>query len=134
MGFFQLINAPTRGHNLIDLLLTTNEYLISNITVTDDDSVCLKSDHKAITADINVNIKVKKQAKRTVDNYAKDDFNSLRDTLRCLPLLEIIDSEHDVDTVRLGQSGKVYSLQQLTPTSRKVLLSLLTGLPTLRRI
>ena len=97
-GFFQLINAPTRGHNLIDLLLTTNEYLISNFTVTDDDSVCLKSDHKAITADINVNMKVKKQAKRTVYNYAKCDFKSPRATLRCLKLLEIIDSEHDVDT------------------------------------
>ena len=98
--FFQVINAPwpTRGHNLIGLLLTTNEYLISKITVTDDDSVCLKSDHKAITVDINVNMKVKKQAKRTVYNYAKGDFNSLRATLRCLPLLEIIDSEHDVDT------------------------------------
>ena len=43
-------------------------------------------------------MKVKKQAKRTVYNYAKGDFNSLRATLRCLPLLEIIDSEHDVDT------------------------------------
>ena len=43
-------------------------------------------------------MKVKKQAKRTVYNYAKGDFNSLRATLRFLPLLEIIDSEHDVDT------------------------------------
>ena len=34
---FQLINVPTRGHNLIDLLLTTNEYFVHNITVTDDD-------------------------------------------------------------------------------------------------
>jgi hypothetical protein len=36
-GLFQLINVPTRGHNLIDLLLTTNEYFVHNITVTDDD-------------------------------------------------------------------------------------------------
>ena len=39
-GLFQLVNSPTRGQNLLDLLFKTNEYLIDNITVTDDDSVC----------------------------------------------------------------------------------------------
>jgi hypothetical protein len=34
-GLFQLVNSPTRGQNLLDLLSTTNEYLIDNITVTD---------------------------------------------------------------------------------------------------
>lgn len=30
-GLFQLVNSPTRGQNILDLLLTTNEYLIDNI-------------------------------------------------------------------------------------------------------
>ena len=59
-GLFQLVNSPTRGQNILDLLLTTNEYLIDNITVTDDDSTCVKSDHKAITSDINLIRKVSK--------------------------------------------------------------------------
>ena len=53
-GLFQLVNSPARGQNVLDLLLTTNEYLIDNISVTDDDSSCVKSDHKAITSDINL--------------------------------------------------------------------------------
>ena len=53
-GLFQLIDSPTRGKNVLDLILTTNEYLINNITVTDEESVSLKSDHKPITADINI--------------------------------------------------------------------------------
>ena len=33
-----------------------------------------------------------------VYNYSKGDFNSLRTTLRCLPLLDIVENEHDVNT------------------------------------
>ena len=68
-GLFQLVNSPTRGQNVLDLLLTTNEYLIDNISVTDDNSSCVKSDHKAITSDINLCRKVIKPIKRMVYNY-----------------------------------------------------------------
>ena len=54
-------------------------------------------------------MKVKKQAKRTVHNYAKGDFNSLRATLRCLPLLEIIDSEYNVDTAWAKWKGVFFT-------------------------
>jgi hypothetical protein len=88
-GLFQLVNSPTRGQNLLDLILTTNEYLIDNISVTDDDSVCLKSDHKAITSDISLIRKMPKPVKRLVYNYKNGNFDSLRASLRCLPLLDL---------------------------------------------
>ena len=97
-GLFQLIDSPTRGKNVLDLILTTNEYLINNITVTDEESVSLKSDHKAITADINIIKKFKKPEKRSVYDYAKGDFNSLRVALRSLPLLDIVENELDVNS------------------------------------
>ena len=46
--------------------------------------VSLKSDHKAITADINIIRKFKKPEKRSVYDYAKGDFHSLRVALRSL--------------------------------------------------
>ena len=64
-GLFQLINSPTRGQNILDLLLT-NEYLIDHISVTDDDSICVKPDHKAITTDIKLIGKVNKPIKLMV--------------------------------------------------------------------
>ena len=97
-GLFQLINSPTRGQNVLDLLLTTNEYLIDHISVTDDDSTCVKSDHKAITADIKHLKKVNKPIKRMVYNYKNGDFDTLRATLRCLPLLNLVESESDIDS------------------------------------
>ncbi len=97
-GLFQLVNSPTRGQNVLDLLLTTNEYLIDNISVTDDDSTCLKSDHKAITSDINLRRKINKPTKRLVYNYKNGDFDSLRASLKSLPLLELVESENDIDS------------------------------------
>ena len=97
-GLFQLINSPTRGQNVLDLLLTTNEYLIDHISVTDDDYTCVKSDHKAITADIKHLRKVNKPIKRMVYNYKNGDFDTLRAMLRCLPLLNLVESESDIDS------------------------------------
>jgi hypothetical protein len=47
-SFFQLVTQPTRGSNILGLILTTNENLVENIEVTDDEAVSLQSDHKAI--------------------------------------------------------------------------------------
>jgi hypothetical protein len=94
----QLVNSPTRCQNVLDLLLTTNEYLIDNISVTHDDSTCLKSDHKAITSDINLRRKINKPTKRLVYNYKNGDFDSLRASLKSLPLLELAESESDIDS------------------------------------
>jgi hypothetical protein len=62
----------------------------------------LKSDHKAITADINLNRKVKQSVKRMVYNYKKSDFNSLEESLRAtltsLPLLDTVEKESDINT------------------------------------
>ena len=68
--------------------------------MTDDDFSCVKSDHKAITSDINLRRKVIKLIKRMVYNYKNGDFDSLRATLRCLPLLDLVENESDIDSAR----------------------------------
>ena len=73
-----------------------NEYLIDNISVTDDDSSCVKSDHKAITSDINLCREVIKPIKRMV--YKNGDFDSLCATLRSLSLLDLVKNESDIDS------------------------------------
>ena len=63
--------------------------------MTDDDSVCLKSDHKAITSDISLIRKMPKPVKRLVYNYKNGNFDSLRASLRCLPLLDLVEGDID---------------------------------------
>ena len=96
-SFFQLVNLPTRGSNIPDLILTTNENLVENIEITDDEAVSLSSDHKAIVFDIILRRKPKKLPKRTVYNYNKGDFAVLRESLKLLLLTDIVLSEDDID-------------------------------------
>ena len=98
-GFLQLVTSPTRGSNILDLVLTTNEYLIvvENIETTDDEAVSLKSDHKSIMFDVLFNHKPKFAAKRKVYNFNKGDFVALRESLKLLPLTDIVLSENDID-------------------------------------
>jgi hypothetical protein len=94
-GFFQIVNAPTRGSNLLDLVLTTNEYMIDNVEVTDDEAVSIYSDHNAITFDVTLNIQQKTSPRRKT--YSKGDFEGLRESLRLLPLTDIVEGENDID-------------------------------------
>ena len=96
-GFLQLVTSPTRGSNILDLVLTTNEYLVENIETTDDEAVSLKSDHKSIMFDVLLNHKPKFAAKRKIYNYNKGDFVALRESLKLLPLTDIVLSENDID-------------------------------------
>ena len=80
-------------------------------------------------------MKVKKQARRTVYDYAKGDFNSLRCDLEVSP---IIRDCRQRTQCRYGL-GKVERCIPFTAVDSHipkstVILSLLTGLPTLRRI
>ena len=81
------------------MILSTDENLIDNINITDDEAVLLPSDHKAITFDININRKLKLTANRLSYNYSKGDFKSLRETLTLsfLPLNDIVESENNID-------------------------------------
>ena len=59
--------------------------------------VSLKSDHKSIMFDVLLNHKPKFAAKRKVYNYNKGDFVALRESLKLLPLTDIVLSENDID-------------------------------------
>ena len=92
-SYLQMINSPTRGNNLIDLVLTTNEHLTDNFEVTDDDSISLPSDHKAIFFDLKLHQQPKQSSERVVYNYAKGDFVGLFNSLRNTPLVDIVLNE-----------------------------------------
>ena len=66
----------------IKLILTTNENLVENIEITDDEAVSLSSDHKATVFDIHLLRNVRNYL--TVYNYDKGDFVALRESLKFL--------------------------------------------------
>ncbi len=76
----------------LTLSLPPNENL-----VTDDEAVSLQSDHKAIVFDLHLHRKPKKPPTRAVYNYNKGDFAALKESLKLLPLTDIVLGEDDVD-------------------------------------
>ncbi|CAB3980019.1 Hypothetical predicted protein, partial [Paramuricea clavata] len=57
---------------------------------SNDEAVSLQSDHKAILFNLLLHTKPKKSARRTVYNYNKGDFAALRESLKLLPLTDIV--------------------------------------------
>lgn len=98
-NYIQLVQSPTRGNNIIDLVLTTNEHLIDNIEVTSDDCISLHSDHNALIFNLCLYREPKQSVNRVVYNYARGDFDGLVNALWNTPLLDIVQNERqDVNT------------------------------------
>ena len=74
----QLVHLPTRGNNILDLVLTTNEDLIENLTV---DNKISNSDHRAITFDLRLKNKVANISNEKIPDFRKGNFQNLRKIL-----------------------------------------------------
>lgn len=83
---------------IIDLVLTTNEKLIDNIIVTNDDCFSLNSEHKVLAFNLALQRQPKQSVNRVVYDYSKGDFDGLINALSNTPLLDIVLRErHDVN-------------------------------------
>ena len=81
LGHSQIINEPThKSGNILDLLFTNIPGLIRNLKVLDQNEFCL-SDHRAISFDIEIEVKYKSCPKRKVFNYDKGDYRGLNEDL-----------------------------------------------------
>ena len=94
---FQLDETLTWRKNILDLVFTTNDTLIHNVEVTDDECCSVYFDHKALIWDLVLRYKPKPPIQRVVYDYFRADIEGL---LRNAHLLDIVQEEsHDVNTV-----------------------------------
>ena len=85
----QWVHKPTRGENILDIVLTTEDDLISNLTVGENIG---KSDHQIVRFQINIpHQKVKKVIKKL--DYQKSNWIQLKEYTRILEY----DESSDVD-------------------------------------
>ena len=81
LGLSQLINKPTHSRgNILDILLTNNPHIITNLNIHENEII--KSDHFAISCNINIKPKRTKNTKRKVYNYKKANWHNINDELR----------------------------------------------------
>ena len=74
-ALYQHVTQPTRGDNILDILLTTNENLVNSVYVGAEFST---SDHRIISFNINVEKQMENVSEEKVPDYRKANFSRLR--------------------------------------------------------
>ncbi|VDI37763.1 Hypothetical predicted protein [Mytilus galloprovincialis] len=74
--FIQMVKEPTRGKNILDLILTNNPGLIERTQTQPG-----MSDHEIVITDINIKAKTYRKKPRNVYIYKKADMNSLQNDI-----------------------------------------------------
>ncbi|XP_068704053.1 uncharacterized protein [Montipora foliosa] len=79
---WQLVDFPTRGKNILDLILTTIPTKVQHIHGFDD-IIC--TDHKLISFELDLKVPKRLKTKRVVYNFKRADWSGLKETLRNTP-------------------------------------------------
>ena len=74
----QLVKEPTRGGNILDLLLTNVEERVNKVTVVDG---LPGGDHDAVNFTVDVSVPKISKSKRRVYNFKKANFDMFRSIL-----------------------------------------------------
>ena len=101
----QLVEKPTRGANILDLILTTDENLINNIKVGEEFS---SSDHRIITYELKVSSENENTSLEKILDYKKANFPKLRHTI------ENIDWSNIYKTSEINESWDLFKFHYNT--------------------
>ena len=102
-ALYQHVDHPTRGENILDLIFTTNENLVSNVNVGSEFS---SSDHRAITFSINISKTSEVESKEKVLDYRKADFRKLKRILTNTDW-NVISESNDINVAWHEFTGKL---------------------------
>ena len=95
----QLNDTPTRGNNILDLVITNAPDHISLQDILSPGESALLTDHHPISFDFTAFLKAPRKFVRNVYDYAKGDFEGLCGALRARSSYSTIsDSGEDIDT------------------------------------
>jgi hypothetical protein len=101
----QINKTPTRGDNILDLVISSNNDLTKVTEVLSSERTGIFTDHSAIVFEINSFVKAPLKTSRSVFDYANGDFEGLRNSLNAINLSSFI-SEGDNDIDRDWQQWK----------------------------
>ena len=107
----QMVLQPTRGDNILDLILTNHSDMVSDVEV--GESI---SDHNIVTFKTNVNPYQRKSSKREFHNFEKADWSGLNELFRHVPW-ECVFVSNDINEV-----WNAWADLSITPQSTSVFL------------
>ena len=92
----QLVTSPTRGANLLDLVITSVPELVEIDAILQPEEAGLISDHCTITFTVKASIKALHKLNRYVFDYRRGDFDGLRSALQSLDLSNLIQDDGNI--------------------------------------
>lgn len=88
-NFTQVVNQPTRGSNILDLVFTSNPERVEQITYIDG-----FSDHYLLQLSINIPLPFTGMVNKTIRNYSKGDYTTMNAELELFFHNEFLPSLH----------------------------------------
>ena len=86
---FQLVKEPTRGDNILDLVLTGNPDIVHTVTVGEKLG---RSDHRSVGVDLNIPVPRIPLADRKVILYSKGDYEAFSEEVKSTDWIALLDS------------------------------------------
>ena len=114
-GLAQMVSKPTRGDNVLDLFLTSNQTLVNKV-----ENLSGISDHKISISNISVKPKMSRQKPRSLPLYRKTDWDSFR-TFMASKYSEILDSFQESTVEEIWNALKTAldsGIQQFIPIKK----------------
>ena len=93
----QIINIPTRGSNILDLVITSVPDHVSVTEVLSPDKAALFTDHNVITFEYAAHVKAPSKTLRYIYDYNNGDFNGLRTAIHEKNLSSLVTSDDNDD-------------------------------------
>ena len=93
----QVNTFPTRGDHILDFVITSVPGQVQNLSALSPTRSELITDHSTLIFDIVASFKTRPKIKRTVFDYNRENFNSLRATLQTVNLCGAVETAEDVD-------------------------------------
>ena len=103
-GLEQIVDEPTRGDNILDLLFTNNPTLINNAQCMPP--LSQQADHNTVFIDMNIKPKVNKQPPRKVHQYKKADWQNIKGEVTKLSDSILADKSHTTTQKMWDQTEK----------------------------
>ena len=93
----QINNFPTRGDNILDLVITSTPNKVNVCEILRPSESEISTDHNAIIFDLKTECIPLSRVTRTVFDYGRADFDGLRERLQTLNLEQRISDDDDIN-------------------------------------
>ncbi len=94
LGLIQKVLAPTRGENFLDVLLTNDPHLITNVCVAEP--FC-SSDHNVVFFSLNINLNKRVQQNFQFYDFRNGDYIAYSAFLDTIAWIELFSDSNDID-------------------------------------